>query len=199
MEDIHTTAAVQQFLDKLVQGPNDGPTEPIVRELLGRAVRRLQMLCANLLYRSYPRLARPPMNLQTDEVLGAVVERLLKAMRAARPETVRQFFGLANQHIRWELNDLARRLDQQHQASALPEELLPSPESSGSGLSPNAQRMLTSIEGLPEDEREVFGLVRIQGMSQTEVADLLGVSVKTIQRRLNRGLMLLTEQLADLQ
>jgi formate hydrogenlyase transcriptional activator len=30
-------------------------------------------------------------------------------MRDTRPQTVRQFFGLANQHIRWELNDLAPR------------------------------------------------------------------------------------------
>jgi hypothetical protein len=42
--------------------------------------------------------------------LSAVVERLLKALRAARPQTVREFFALANQHMRWELNDLARRL-----------------------------------------------------------------------------------------
>jgi hypothetical protein len=49
--------------------------------------------------------------LEADEVLGAVVERLLKAMREIRPGTVRQFFALANQRMRWELNDLARRLD----------------------------------------------------------------------------------------
>jgi RNA polymerase sigma-70 factor (ECF subfamily) len=30
----------------------------------------------------------------------------------ARPTNVRQFFALANQHLRWELNDLARRLDE---------------------------------------------------------------------------------------
>jgi hypothetical protein len=68
------------------------------------------------------RLARPPLNLQTDEVLGAVVERLLKAMHQTHPQTVRQFFGLANQHIRWELNDLARRLDEQTRAGPLPDE-----------------------------------------------------------------------------
>ena len=35
----------------------------------------------------------------------AVVERLLKGMRSIHPRTVRQFFALANQHMRWELND----------------------------------------------------------------------------------------------
>ena len=52
---------------------------------------------------------------------------------------------------------------------------------------------------MPEDEREVFDLVRIQGMTQAEAAQLLGVSAVTVKRRLNRGLRLLAEQLADLR
>ena len=195
MADEHTTAVVQRYLDALT---GDAPAEPIVRGLLDRSVRRLQLLCTNLLYRSYPRLARPPLNLEPDELLGAVVERLLKAMRRARPQTVRQFFALANQHMRWELNDLARRLDDQ--AAELREALVPAPApSSGSSLSPNTRRMLEAIDNLPEDEREVFDLVRIQGMTQTEAAEVLGVSAKTVQRRLHRGLVLLTNTLADLQ
>ena len=104
----HTTAVVQRYLDEL---GGDSPAEPIVRALLDRAVRRLHLLCATMLHRSYPRLTQPPMNLQAEELLGAVAERLLKALREARPRTVRQLFALANQHMRWELNDLARRLD----------------------------------------------------------------------------------------
>src|SRR3954470_9387927 len=110
MAEEHTTAAVQRYLDELA---GDSPAEPIIRALLDRAVRRLHLVCASLLHRSYPRLTRPPLNLRADELLGAVVERLLKALREARPATVRQFFSLAAQHIRWELNDLARRLDEQ--------------------------------------------------------------------------------------
>jgi RNA polymerase sigma-70 factor (ECF subfamily) len=34
-------------------------------------------------------------------------------MRTVRAQTVRQFFALAAQHMRWQFNDLARRLDQQ--------------------------------------------------------------------------------------
>ena len=59
--------------------------------------------------------------------------------------------------------------------------------------------MLRAIDELPEDEREAFNLVRIQGMTQTEAAELLGVSAVTVKRRLSRGLRLLTEQLADLR
>jgi RNA polymerase sigma factor (sigma-70 family) len=138
--------------------------------------------------------------LQADELLGAVAERLLKAMREARPQTVRQFFALANQHMRWELNDLARRLDEQPIAVELYEGLVPAPASSSiSGLSPDGLRMLQTIDELPDDEREVFDLVRIQGMTQTETAKLLGVADVTVKRRLNRGLRLLAERLADLR
>ena len=47
-----------------------------------------------------PALTYPPLNLQTEELLSSVAERLLKAMREVRPKTVRQFFALANQHMR---------------------------------------------------------------------------------------------------
>jgi RNA polymerase sigma factor (sigma-70 family) len=196
MSEEQTTIAVQHFLDELAE---DSPAEPVVRALLERSVRRLHLLCAGLLHRSYPRLAQPPLNLQTDELLSAVTERLLKAMREVRPKNVRQFFALANQHMRWELNDLARRLDEQPSVVVLDEALVPCPPDSDSGLTADGRRILAAIEDLPEDEREVFGLVRVQGMTQAEAARLLGVAIITVKRRLNRGLRLLTEQLADLR
>src|SRR5207302_7736442 len=125
----------------------DSPAEAIVRDLLASAVNRLHLLCATLLARSYPRLMRPPLNLQADEMLSAVVERLLKAMRQVHPGTVRQFFALANRHMRWELNDLARRLDEQTTEVELRDSFVPAPApSSGSQLSPNARRILAAID-----------------------------------------------------
>ena len=192
----NTTAIVQRYLDALA---GQTAAEPIIRALLDRAVRRLQMLCTNLLYQSYPRLMRPPLNLQPDELLDAVVERLLKALREVRPATVREFFSLACQHMRWELNDMARRLDEQPAAVELHEGMVPTPPSSGSGLSREARRMLEAIDGLPEDEREAFDLIRIQGTTTNEAAKVLNVTVRTVQRRLNRSMVLLAERLSDLR
>src|SRR5580700_6124833 len=137
MDELRTTAAVQRYLDELAGIQGDASAEPIVSALLDRAVRRLHRLCDNLLNRSYRRLTLPPVNLQADEMLSAVVERLLKALRKTRPHNVRGFFALANQHMRWELNDLARRLDRQRAAVEIAEDALPGPESSGSCVSPN--------------------------------------------------------------
>ena len=197
MSDDHTTAVVERYLIALA---GDTPADPVVRALLDRAVGRLRVLCASLLYRSYPRLTRPPLNLDADELLDAVVERLLKAMREVRPGTVRQFFALANQHIRWELNDLARRLDDQPDAVSSCARICSRPLRAAA---PPSARTPGGSSGrsrsLPEDEREVFGLVRIQGLTQAEAAEILGVSGKTVQRRLNRGLLLLAQRLDDLR
>jgi RNA polymerase sigma-70 factor (ECF subfamily) len=197
MHEEPTTVIIQRYLDLL---PGDTAAEPLVRELLERAVGRLRLLCATFLYKSYPRLTRPPVSLEADELLGGVVAGLLTALRTTRPPTVRRFFALANQHMRWQLNDLARRLDQHPAAAALTEAgVAAPPASTTSGLSPDGRRMLGAIEGLPEDEREVFDLVGIQGLTHAEAAAVVGASEKTVQRRLNRARLLLAERLADLR
>ena len=96
-----------------------GDRRPCRRELLERAVDRLRQLCGGLLHRSYPRLTRPPSNLETDELVGGVVAGLITALQKVRPQTVRQFFALANQHTHWQLNDLARHLDQRPRLAAV--------------------------------------------------------------------------------
>ena len=67
MDEEPTTAVIQRYLDAL---PGDQSADPIIRDLLDRAVGRLRLLCATQLHRSYPRLAQPPVNLETDELLG---------------------------------------------------------------------------------------------------------------------------------
>jgi RNA polymerase sigma-70 factor (ECF subfamily) len=195
VDEVITTAAVQGYLHELA---GDSPSERVIRALLDRAVCRLRQLCVTLLYKSYPRLARPPLNLQVDELLGAVVVRLLKALRQIHPTSARRFFALAYLHMRWELNDIARRLDKQPAFEELHEGSMPAPDSSDNDLTPKGLRILAAIDSLPESQRAAFDLVRIQGMSHAEAAQLLEVSVKTVNRRLNRGLQLLSVALGDL-
>jgi RNA polymerase sigma-70 factor (ECF subfamily) len=79
------------------------------------------------------------------------------------------------------------------------EESVAAPPAQDSTAGANTRRILDAIHGLPEDEGEVFSLVRIQGLTHAEAAGILGVTTKTVQRRLNRGLMLLAEALGDLR
>lgn len=198
MNSQRTTAAIQQYLDDL-ETQKDIASEEIVRELLGRSAQRLHVLCGTMLYRSYPRLARPPVNLHATEMLSAVVERLLKALRKARPGNVRQFFHIASQHMRWELNDVARRVDQNAPVAQLRDQIAVAPRCDDAGTSSNAVRILDAIARLPAEQREVFDLIRIQGMTQNEVAELLDISVRTVQRRVNSCILSLTEELADMR
>lgn len=196
MEAPNTTQAVQRFLDELAAS-HAPPDDALVRALLARSVNRLRFLSGRLLHRSYPRLTRGPAYLEADDVVGAIVERLIKAMRDIQPGSVRQFFALVNQHIRWELNDLARKIDQQHAVPLQWDPVAPRARST-SGETETFARILDAIGTLPAEEREVLEYVRIQGMTHAEAAELLDVAEKTVQRRLRRAVLLLSEALRDL-
>ncbi|SFH73445.1 RNA polymerase sigma factor [Planctomicrobium piriforme] len=198
MADHATTRAVQLYLDELAQDGSSAAA-PVIQKLLERSAGRLHLLCDSMLKRSYPRLMRPPLNLQSEELLSGVMERLLKALQQIQPGTVRQFFALANRHLRWELDDLARRLDEQRIHTGLNVDVVATPESHGSELSADARVILEAIENLPPELQEVFDLVRIQGFTHAEAANVLQVSTKTVQRRLASSLMLLTKTLSELR
>ncbi len=185
MEEGNTTASIQHHLDQLGA---EIPDSESVRGLLERSANRLSMLCGNLLHRRYPRLAYPPINLSSDELLSAVVERLIKAMREAKPSSVRQYFALAGQHMRWELNDLARRLDNERPAGITDENLIADCAPSDSQLSDLCIQIFEEIDALPVEQREVFELVRIQGLPVSEVAKIVNATEVTVRRRLSRAL-----------
>ena len=69
MNKEQTTVMIQRYHDA-----SQGHTaaEPIVRELLLRAVNRRHLLWAAFLHKSDARLTRPPVNLETGELLGVV-------------------------------------------------------------------------------------------------------------------------------
>ena len=194
-----TSAAVQRYLDELAA---DSPAEAVVRALLGRAVHRLEKLCATLLYRSYPRLTRPPANLQPDELLGAVVERLLKALREARLDG--SHFAVGVHHADRDgvrpdrlanvggVDTSMRVHGQIGRGEALRLECLH--RTQHRVMLDGRRDQVAATPG----EREAFDLVQVQGLSQAEAAQVLEVSVATVNRRLNRGLQLLTATLADL-
>ncbi len=59
------------------------------------------------------------------------------------------------------------------------------------------QRDVTyAIEELPEKCREVFKLNRFEGLKYREVADLLGISEKTVENQMGKALKLLRDRLS---
>jgi hypothetical protein len=108
---------------------------------------------------------RTPLNAAALLVAGALLGSLSASLRLATPvqaedkpaasaeldRTVRPVFVPANQHRRWEHNDLAGRLDSQPAAVERCEGLVPALASSVWGFSPDGYRMLQAIGELPED------------------------------------------------
>ena len=136
-----------------------------------------------------------------DDVVQNASVRLCRTLRETVPDSPRSFFRLAALQIRRELLDLARHYygpmgqGQNHASVAAGRDdshapAVLDPPSTGSH-GPEALARWTDfhriVGELPEQEREVFDLLWYQDMRQDEAARLLGVDVRTLQRRWRRA------------
>ena len=64
--------------------------------------------------------------------------------------------------------------------------------------SERAARVNAAIELLPEERRRVFKMSRHEGLKYQEIAERLGISVKTVENQMGKALKTLREELADL-
>jgi RNA polymerase sigma-70 factor (ECF subfamily) len=194
-DSLHT-AQLHSWLDRLHAG------DRAAREELLRTVgNRLERLAHKMLGR-FPTVRHWA---DTGDVLQSAVLRLLRALDAVRPSSVRDFFGLAAEQMRRELLDLARQAARARRAGMQP---LETPED---GQLPPAldalattedlddlelwQRFHETVQALPTEEREVVSLVYYHGWSQPQVAGLFGVNERTVRRRWRAGCLHLQERL----
>jgi RNA polymerase sigma-70 factor (ECF subfamily) len=76
--------------------------------------------------------------------------------------------------------------------------LTDTPGASAPGSSNDLQESLARALGrLPEPEREAFILSRYIGLKYREIAELLSVSIKTVEARMSRALEVLSVELKD--
>ncbi|MEN8157118.1 MAG: RNA polymerase sigma-70 factor [Bacteroidota bacterium] len=57
-------------------------------------------------------------------------------------------------------------------------------------------KIMDVIEGLPEKCREIFRLNRFDGLKYSEIANQLGISVKTVENQMSKALKILREKLS---
>ncbi|MBO0342418.1 MAG: sigma-70 family RNA polymerase sigma factor [Bacteroidota bacterium] len=57
------------------------------------------------------------------------------------------------------------------------------------------EKLKTAIASLPQKEREVYLLSRVEKKTYSEIAEILGLGVKAIERRMSKALLMLRDQL----
>jgi RNA polymerase sigma-70 factor (ECF subfamily) len=187
--DSPSVVEVQHCLDRL-----RGGDAAALDTLIDRASHRLLRLTQKMLDDDFRRLRRWE---AADDVYQNAAIRLCRALREAVPESPRAFFRLAALQVRRELLDLARHYFGplgvgENYASVAPgadsTDHQGSPEAAdGASHHPEKLARWTDFHRLagelPEPEREVFDLLWYQDVPQEEAAALLGVDVRTVQRR----------------
>ena len=171
-------------------------------ELLVAVERRLQELARRMLSR-YPTVRQYA---DTGDVYQTACLRLLRALEEVTPATTREFFALAAVQIRRELLDLARYYRTPGRHFVAP------PPADGSNAQwepapavavPAADDLETwgrfheAVEKLPAEEREVVGLRFYHGWPENRIAELLGVSDRTVQRWWKSALAKLKAEVGD--
>ena len=58
-------------------------------------------------------------------------------------------------------------------------------------------RLYKAIDQLPEQCRRVFNMSRVEGLKQREIADRLGISIKTVKNHITRALKELNQVVGD--
>jgi RNA polymerase sigma factor (sigma-70 family) len=184
---VSQTRQIQGWIDRLRAGD-----ETARKELFNCAYQRLLQLTRKML-RSYPRVHRWE---ETDDVMQNAAMRLHRSLADVHPATTADFFRLAALNVRRELLDLAKHYYGPHgqganyqtqgQGSGSGAQLGPAQNEPDAGDGPDRLAAWTEfhqrVETLPAEERDVFGLLWYQGLSQAEAAEVLGVSERTVKR-----------------
>lgn len=76
-------------------------------------------------------------------------------------------------------------------------ECIPEPDDEAVDTSVRDARIWQAIDALPEKCREVFLMSKRDGLSQEEIAEELGISVKTVKNQMTKAFSRLREALAD--
>jgi RNA polymerase sigma-70 factor (ECF subfamily) len=179
---------LQRTIERFAAGDDSA-----LNELLVRTSDRFETLTRTML-NDFSRVRRWE---ETADVVQNASVRLFRAFQVTRPKDVRGFFALATLQIRRELIDLVRhyfgpeglganyesRSDWHNGANSSV-----SPVEEGSGtLDPRRMSAWTELHEqvgeLPDEEREVFGLIYYHGLTRTDAARLLGISDRSLRRR----------------
>jgi RNA polymerase sigma-70 factor (ECF subfamily) len=183
-----STNTLQGLLDRLRAGE-----EAAGHELFQLIYRRLEGMTRKM-KRHFQGLARWE---DTETVWQEAALRLWEKIRRDPPATVPAFFGDAARKIRDTLIDLLRKYygaegpggkvvsDGEGDSSATSPRpaFEPGTDTADPALLAELTEIHCQIEALPQEERQVVDLIWYHDLTQQQVADVLGVSLRTVKYR----------------
>lgn len=197
------TRLLQAWLEQL-QSSDVATAEEARATVINHASQRLEQLARRMLV-NYPRLRRWE---QTGDVLQNSLIRLHRSLQTIRPETVRQFYGLAAAQIRRELIDMTRRhfgpeggaaWHHTDEVNPISDNVSAVDQAADPNSQPNSLAEWTefheAVQRLPDHEREVFDLYWYEGLDQKTVASILNVTDRTVKNRWRSAKLLLRDML----
>lgn len=200
-----TDALVRQALERLARGDVTAKNDlfAIVERQFQRMARRL--LRGSETFDSVRRWE------QTDDVVQELHIRMLRALDSVVIMSPRHFFKLAGSHLCWELKSLRDRHAARKRLGSMQEtNSSPDPEGgppvAGRKLAdaeaPLAwdalmSRYLDVVELVEEADRELLDLVIVNGLTQSEAADTLDMSLATFKRHYRFARLRLGRQLRE--
>ena len=185
---------IQELIDRVHRGDQEARGE-----LIDCAYERLRRLSAVILRKSFPRLKGSPSLVETTEVANESAYRLYEALAEIQPATVRDFFRLAAQRIRWLLLDWRKRRTGWTWKGMTRTAACGSQDDSWASGPPSVlAELYRQIELLPENERDVVDLLYFHGLTQAEAASQLGVTERTVRRYWTAARLRLFEALKEI-
>ena len=188
MEETGDTTRLCRWIERLDQGD-----EAAMGELICHFQERLLHLAEKML-RRFPGVTRWEAG---EDLRQMALIRLSRSLRDVKPESSRQFFGFAALQLRRELLNLAERYSRLATTSGNAISDLSAPSTNAPDTLISWTEFHATVDALPEQLAVVFRLVWYDGLTQSEVADLLCISLKTVKNRWRDARIKLSESLPD--
>lgn len=194
------TSDMNTLVERIRRGDRNARNDLIIQ-----LQHRLERLARRML-RGFPGVGRW---VEAEDVLQNAMLRLLKSLQSFDLKNTTELFSWATELIRRELIDLARHFlgpeghGANHESGTIdpygPDDL-PNPreplasDPSGDDLA-RWQAFHEKVVDLPAKEREIFGLIYYDGLTQAQVGELFGCSEKTARTYYHRACAMLKERL----
>jgi RNA polymerase sigma factor (sigma-70 family) len=165
------------LLEKLRNNDKDAKNAIIVYTLdrLERVSRRM--------FHKFPVLQESE---ETGDILHMLVLKLDKALSHDTPNSVSGYFALVNLNLNWILKGIARKIKASEGFvwNGM-NDVLNQVTDPYSGPVNNLDwvEFFELLEMLPQENREIFDLIWLQGLNQKQTAMILGISLRTVIRR----------------